>query len=279
MRELIYLSQNKLQRFQTERSAGLWQRVRQVEVKAPLGAGVNVGLSDPIAKSHPDLAKVVKHIDRSDSPARWFEEEGLEPGEWFKFEARLNYVIYSEIVESYGPKGALKTPPAPPPPPLFFWQPKPGPKKSSALVLLLHGSPENLVGVNPADLPVQTATIRRTGSVLSELSKFLFQLRTVESEEDLPAKPYHTDGFFQTFEGQIYELCQRLYKMLPSGTASRMAGYAQVTALMEVPDFIGSDVIRWDTRSICVLLATPLYVEQLPFSSRTERKGKRKRSG
>jgi hypothetical protein len=132
--------------------------------------------------------------------------------------------------------------------------------------------------VDPADLPVQTATIRRVGSVLSELSKFLFQLRTAESEEDLPAKPYHTDGFYQTFEGQIYELYQRLYKMLPSGTASRMAGYAQVTALMEVPDFIGSDAISWDTGSISVLLATPLYVEQLPFGSKAERKGKRKRS-
>jgi hypothetical protein len=119
MRELIYLSENKLQRFQTERSAGLWRRVRQVEVKAPLGTGVNVGLSDPIAKSHPDLAKVLKHIDRSDSPASWFEEEGLEPGEWVKFEARLNYVIYSEVVERYDQKGTLRPSPTPPPPPLF----------------------------------------------------------------------------------------------------------------------------------------------------------------
>ena len=119
MRELIYLSENKLQRFQAERSAGLWRRIRQVEVKAPLGTGVNVGLSDPIAKSHPDLAKVLKHIDRSDSPARWFEEEGLEPGEWVKFEARLNYVIYSEVVERYDQKGTLRPSPTPPPPPLF----------------------------------------------------------------------------------------------------------------------------------------------------------------
>jgi hypothetical protein len=57
-----------------------------------------------------------------------------------------------------------------------------------------------------------------------------------------------------------------------------MAGYAQVTAVMEVPDFIGSDAISWDTGSISVLLATPLYVEQLPFGSKAERKGKRRHS-
>jgi hypothetical protein len=270
MRELIYLSENKLRRFQTERSAGLWQRVRQVEVKAPTGAGVNVGLSEPIAKTHPDLAKVLKHIDRSDSPARWFEEEGLEPGEWIKFEARLNFIIYSETVENYDQKGARKDPPTLPPPPLFFWQPKPGPEKSNAVVLLLHGSPENLVGMDPEDPPVHSATIRRVGSVLGELSKFLFQLRTAESEDLLSAR-----GEYQTFEGQIFELCHRLYAMLPPETASRMVGYAKVTALMTLPDFIGRDTDRW-TR---VLLATPLYVEQMPFSSNAEPKKKRKRGG
>ncbi len=261
MRELIYLSQGKLRQFQTERRAGLWQRIRQVGVKAPLGIGLDVTLSDATTESHPSLAKVLKHIDRSDRPARWFEEEGLQVGEWVKFKARLNYVIYSELVTL----GGQPAPASPPPPPLFFWQPRPNPEAPDNVMLLLHGSPENLVGINPTDVPSTVAIIQRVGSVLAEVSKYLFALRVAEPH-DLPSD-------MDDFQVQIYELCVRLYSKLPPETASWMAGYAKVTALIQLPSFKNRRALDLSNR---LVLATPLYVEQVPTNPFVS-KGKQKK--
>jgi hypothetical protein len=63
--------------------------------------------------------------------------------------------------------------------------------------------------VDPLDLPVQYATIRPVGSVLSELSKFLFQLRTAGPEDLTLIEPYQGDDIYQTFGGQIADLLRR----------------------------------------------------------------------
>jgi hypothetical protein len=76
---------------------------------------------------------------------------------------------------------------------------------------------------------MHTAKIQRVGSVLAEVSKYLFQLRTAEPE-DLPL------GMGE-FEMQIYRLCKQLYSKLPSETASWMAGYAKVSAFMTLTGF------------------------------------------
>jgi hypothetical protein len=224
--------------------------------------GFNVTLSDATAKLHPNLAKVLKNIDRSDSPAAWFEEEGLEAGEWIKFKARLNYILYSEEVEDYNADGTPRPSPVPPPPPCFFWQPKPNPETTNAVVLLLHGSPENIIGIGTADSSMYTAKIQRVGSVLAEVSRYLFQLRTGGPEE-LPTQ-------LGEFELQIYQLCQRLYSKLPTATASWMAGYAKVSAFMTLPNFTNP----LDDNRIRLVLATPLYVEQLPVSRKKGKKSK-----
>jgi len=75
------------------------------------------------------------------------------------------------------------------------------------------------------------------------------------------------------FELQIYRLYKRLYSKLPSETASRMAGYAKVSALMTFTGF--PDPL--DDNRIRLVLATPLYVEQLPVSWKTRKKSVKRR--
>ena len=48
--------------------------------------GLDLAWSDSTAEVFPDLAKVLKHLNGSRSPARWLEEEGLEASEWVKFD-------------------------------------------------------------------------------------------------------------------------------------------------------------------------------------------------
>jgi hypothetical protein len=121
MRELVYLSERKLGEFRQERRRGF--RVREIGVP---GVG-QVGIEQP-GDSH--LDDVIDHLG---SIARWYQEDGLAPGEWVQFEASMSYIVLE--IEGMGP--------------ILLFAEAPGDRR-----LVLHGSPEHLIGAPPQ--PVAT---------------------------------------------------------------------------------------------------------------------------
>jgi uncharacterized protein DUF7019 len=132
MRELIYLSERKLSGFRQEPRRGF--RVREIGVPGLGQVGV-----EPRGDSH--LDDVIDHLG---GIARWFEEDGLAPGEWAHFEATMSYLV----LES--PGGAA----------VLLFADEPGGRR-----LYLHGSPDHLVGTAPGTrLPTPSVSL---GPVLS----------------------------------------------------------------------------------------------------------------
>jgi len=241
MRELVYLSERKLRQFQRQRSPRLWHRVEEVGAKAPLNLGeISLGLSEP-AKQHPDLARVLRYIDNSDRPPRWFAEEGVRPGDWVQFEARLNYKIVTARRSPTPSSG------------LLFWEP-PLPHTNSPPRLLLHGSPEHLMDVDGFQQP-STMTIGLALSHPAGLVEFFDSL--------------HGESFSQT----LWYLLDDLDERIPPELASWMAGYARVTANIMVADTPEYELqppphispSRQQPppghRRFRVVVASPLYVE------------------
>lgn len=108
MRELLYISEEKLRAFRPER--GRRFRVREIGVPGIGQVGV-----DPPADAHFD--DVVDHLA---GIARWYTEDGLAAGDWVQFETSLGYTIFGPV--------------------LLFAEP-PGDRR-----LVLHGSPRHLLG-------------------------------------------------------------------------------------------------------------------------------------
>lgn len=97
MRELIYLSERKLQQFTLDRRRHWWHRVGlEGEVKLPALGGVRISRSADDSTRKADLDQVIAALERSDRAARWYTEDGLQPGQWVHFEARLNYRVMDE---------------------------------------------------------------------------------------------------------------------------------------------------------------------------------------
>lgn len=87
MRELVYLSESKMEQFIPDLSS-LWPKPR-ITIKTPF-AGLDLDMSATRKKSQlKHLKLIVKQIERS---ARWFGDQYLCPGEWAAFEAPLNYL-------------------------------------------------------------------------------------------------------------------------------------------------------------------------------------------
>jgi hypothetical protein len=221
MRELIYLSERKLREFQeVKRRSRPWARVRQLGVTAPLNlGGMQVMLSEQAASKHPHLAQVLHHLDRS-GPLAWFSEEGQKAGSWVRFDTLLNYKLLDGKPNSGQPA-------------LLFWTPGPEDLADWPTRLLLHGSPEHLVGgLASQRLPVESVALRRSAA-----SGLIDLLNGGDSDEWSLAS---------TLARLLYDL-DRKY---PAETACRMSGYARLTASVQVP-----------TSGPRIVVASPLFIE------------------
>jgi hypothetical protein len=236
MRELIYLSKRKLRQFQDRKPSRGWgRRIREFGATAPMGLGeLQVAFSDQTVSDHPDLARVLRHITRSDPPPKWFFEGDPQPGTWVRFQTRLNYKIVEDA--SFG------SPPAGPPA-LLFWEPKILGDNSRPR-LLLHGSPEHLVGGLAADQP----PAERVDLPLSEptgLVEFLVHLTNHQ------------------FSQALWYLLRDLDGRLPPEIASTVTGFARVTANLNVAHtpfyYLQPDVSPVSH----VIVASPLFVERM----------------
>lgn len=239
MRELVYLSQSKLQQFAFGR-ARRWPGRAQVEgeIGVPGLAAVKVTPAGSVQDPKPaaNLEKVVSWLESSGRAAQRFADEPVQAGQWVKFSAPLSYTTIDGAV--------------------FFLdsdQPTPVYPTGGTVRLMLHGSREHLVGSSPSLTRGEVA--RYLGLSGSTVFRLLRALDLAAAQEEGGA-----DGSDSPQSGQALALplaLKRLTRYLGAYlhleyTAAWMAGYARVTAV--VPD-------GQDNR---IVLATPLSVEYTP---------------
>jgi uncharacterized protein DUF7019 len=255
VRELVYLSNRKLEQFMLSRPRRWWQRAGvEGEVRLPGLGGVKVTRpNEPAERSLPELDRVIDALEQSERAARWFTEDGLRPGQWVHFEAQLNHSVMDE--ENF--RSAV----------LFLqpgWTTSP---TGRHLQLLLHGSAEHLVGAPPR--PVQMSlevyqgrfsdhTFFHNVHASNELRR---SVRAVAGELDhlhhnpQPGEASEIDETIESddwFAQTVATIVQRMDDRLSSATAAWMAGYARITATVLRPDYYPP---------LHVVVGTPLYVE------------------
>lgn len=250
MRELVYLSDRKLQQFLPERRRRMprakWQ------FSTPVGGmGWEPGAADAERARLERLQQVVRHVSSS---ARWFAEPELQAGSWVQFEAPLNYrtlrraapgmVLFVDVphsVEGYETGGEIR--------------------------LLLHGSARHMAGgqdpleVEPPSLS-ETETRGGGGFGSSAAGGYVeFVTRATQAAhllDSLRAEPPATSDDPRQLDGSVplaegtRQLLQALDGQLPMETAAWMCGFARLTAVIAAP---------WHSRSKRYVVGTPLYVE------------------
>lgn len=230
MRELIFLSQGKLSQFQHD-TPGWWRQIQELGLRAPFNLGeIRFAHSNQMASRRPSLARVLRHINNSTRPPKWFTDEGLQPGDWIQFEAPLNYK-YFEKGKGLGRQIRQKYSA------ILFWDVQLADTTCSPARLLLHGSPENLVDrvfIENAQRPIggKIGPSSPPG-ILSLLGE--------------PRMLGHILGM--------------LSESMPAETASWMSGYARVTMNAQVPRDPSEDHFKNPCIVSRVVVASPLYVE------------------
>ncbi|MEV6702485.1 SAVMC3_10250 family protein [Streptomyces sp. NPDC051453] len=268
MRELVYLSDSKLQQFvPDERRGRIGRRLSALRVTTPVG-GLELesaGVPDTERHRQRHLALVVRHIEER---ALWFQDGTARSGSWVYFEAPLNL---------------LSTPDDDT---VLFVDPEPGAveeyDQSDGSRLLLHGSAGHLCSTNA--LPVEalrtndTATSRSAqprlvikgsgpaipAGVLKDPALSSSRAPTAEAPDAPPLPPDHLSAVAGAErllerpqprpEWGTHLLLDTLQPYNSPWTASWMRGYARVTARVPLS-------AREGLHTTCVI-ATPLYVER-----------------
>jgi len=239
MRELIYLSNRKMQQFLPD-PPSRWRRTGRLRaaVNTPFGS-VSVEPELPGNKAWTkadDLNNVTDYIEQN---FQWFTSESVRAGEWIYFEDWLNYRVFrphhrASIVLFYNLND----------------------DEIGQTRLLLHGSPEHLRGSAPAE--GQLRLDRLESSSPSDGPWFRDMLPILPKLVDkLAAGPGDRTGIARGLEWDIKDVMQALDESNTSETAAWLTGYARVTArIAPSSGEISSE------RSFVV--ASPLYVEALP---------------
>ncbi|MFC9692636.1 SAVMC3_10250 family protein [Kribbella sp. NPDC056951] len=224
MRELVYLSEAKLQQFRKPASkrAGLGGtfKISTAGLGLPaVEAGLAYDAARTAAATMATLDQAEKHI-RSKWRVRWWAAEPKpQPGEWIRFETRLAFAVRSD--EWFVPGEPV----------LFFWG-REDPHDERSAQLLLHGSPEHL--------------IRRTASGPSEGRRPSMSA----GSSKYPSAVDDGAGRGSTAR-QYLRLIQELRRTAPDDSAAWLSGMARTTYAA-------------DLRGRRFVVASPLSVEYLP---------------
>ncbi|MCX4489870.1 SAVMC3_10250 family protein [Streptomyces anulatus] len=242
MRELIYLSERKLAQFhETGSPRRRWRRrVSELGATAPLGLGeLQFTLTDA-PQGRPNLERVLRHIESLTPKPAEYSEVSPDAGRWVKFKTRMNYQLVRPTTDGWNDNGELVEHPVGPAA-VVFWEPdsRLDPSASAKPQLVLHGSPEHLLGL----------------------------AGTAPDPEGLSVSRTYPPGFMDLLYGDrprngenpgtaLSHLLRQLDGRFPPHAAGLFAGYARVTFGLEMPFSIGgrSAVSR-------VVVASPLYVE------------------
>lgn len=242
MRELVYLSDRKLEQF-LPALRSFWPKP-VVNVKTQL-VEISVNAALDVEKSKlKHLAQVIAHIEKS---ARWFLDPQATAGQWVNFEAPLNYLMVNR-----GDRDLV-----------FFVDRNVAtadyPTGGSARLLLHCSSTHLRIGnrLTRVPAPPGESVVMGGGSgpdVFVEDSIKLL-LKTLRSQgppsnenQPLPAVmlashlPSATTRLLRAIDARLYP-----------ETAAWMAGYARITASFAVPSSF--------EESVRYILASPLYIE------------------
>ena len=134
MRELVYVSRAKLERFlndrKTPRIEDLFNTL-ELSVASLFKFSVSRAPSSRDAPSLKSIMRrvdqVIKSVENSDNPALWWEEHDVQIGDWIQFDTRQSYVNTSSLFLSWS---SIST----------------GRDSPSDSILLLHGSARHIVG-------------------------------------------------------------------------------------------------------------------------------------
>lgn len=228
MRELVYLSQSKLQQFAAGRPPRWGSRTEvEAELKVPGVGGLKVRSKDDDRNraSGAELDTIITALESTDRASRWFADD-VQPGQWIQFEAPLSYTTTSMAViflDLDRPTAAYPT--------------------GGTIRLMLHGSRVHLLG-DSSRLVTIAELGRASGMSVSSIHSLLHHL-TDEALLDVTAQWRDKPVRLSSLIGIINALDAQLE--LPH-TAAWMAGHARVTA---VP--LASPVR--------IVVATPLYVQ------------------
>ncbi|MEV0749870.1 SAVMC3_10250 family protein [Streptomyces sp. NPDC050273] len=253
MRELLYLSERKLAQFREDGSPRRrrWgRRVSELGATAPLGLGeLQFALTDA-PQGHPNLERVLRHLKSLAPKPAEYSQGSPDAGQWVKFKTRMNYQIVrptTQVLDDNGEQHFRESPnfrespigPAA----VVFWEPHSQlePWSSSKPRLVLHGSPEHLLGLAAAP----------------------------SESTDLCAPPSLGLGFLRLLQGYggqssvdsgleraLGSLLHQLDGRFPTHAAGLFTGYARVTFRFEVsiPPGRRAETVR-------TVVASPLYVE------------------
>ncbi|MFD7528559.1 SAVMC3_10250 family protein [Streptomyces sp. NPDC059849] len=244
MREIVYLSEGKLNQFMPEPRRAL----PAVKLHAGVSlAGINV--ENPAPDSTRDLRRHLKQVEKQVARhTLQYTEPELTPGRWVRFSAPLNWVTlrgrYQDLVLFVDPAPESTHPSA----------------AGTTRRLLLHGSARHLRGrppiqVDGPELSVLTSGgcsagmtfVTNAGHVVSALAHALDPLEP-ESGADgenssEPTDPRHRAGIRDLLAALDAESTE-------VSTSAMMTGYARVSALLP----------ETTTEASC-LVASPLIVE------------------
>lgn len=230
-----------------------------------------------------DLERAIRSIRRLNPHPHI--DEGIEPGQWISFDARLSYKFrtwrrYRDepgILDSLGASSLIERQDdtaAPSFEALFFWEPEPLPP--GAVRLLLHGSPRHLLGnsvvpeasfnfssgpdfaawlaaaddLNRARGPRADA-LANIGQPFDRLTKCAGQLIR-DLDRGLPDQR-REDGRRSGGLRRDEEPAERVIDLLAAKMAGRMTGYARVTIVFNLES-------KFDNGRLVV--ASPLFVER-----------------
>ncbi|MFG2084490.1 SAVMC3_10250 family protein [Micromonospora tulbaghiae] len=253
MRELIYLSEAKLAQFVSQKRKSLANRVKlEGEVKIPGIGGLKAAAPDKSSNSGVDLDVVVAELEVSPRSAGWYTNADAKVGQWVEFELPLNQAVLPAA------DGAVAV-----------FVDEAVRESVNSPRLLLHGSPEHLLGV------VSEANMARVvrsygmayGSRFEYTLTVLAELFGTLEEAGLPLQGNADSGQqrhsfevehairgFNRGEGELlWGLLEALEDVaFARNTATWMSGWARITCILPGP--------RAD-KSRRLITATPLYVQ------------------
>lgn len=238
MRELVYLSDRKLEQF-LPALRSMWPRPK-VNIKTPVvEIGVEPAPEVERAKLK-QLARVIAHIERT---ARWYTDPGAAAGQWVHFEAPLNYLVLDG-----GPVPGMV---------LFVDRVKPG--CSDRLILHCSGThlriedrPRKVAPPPGQDVEPAAHAGSGAGAFTANTIALLLAILRAQPPAAAGTSVVPNPSTSRHLPGATAELLRTIDGRTHPETAAWMAGYARVTA-----NFVGPGSVRH-------VIASPLYIEYAP---------------
>jgi hypothetical protein len=240
MRELVYVSDRKLDQFLLGKPRRRWWNKVDFEGETSLGpfGRVKISRATSVGRVHtPTLDEVIDALNQSDRAPRWYENEKITAGDWIHFEAKLNYrLLDHERFESV----------------VLFLDVQP----------LRHGGADHLRGRTlEAWAPELKEYVHRSEeSIFEKIAEshwFRDRVRALSEQLhhnsiDFEPSPVAANTKRYGWSSDImWSIVWSLDTQMIPATAAWMTGYARVTAIVNGQG--------WDNARIVV--ASPLYVE------------------